>query len=144
MTVNGNQSFPKGFLWGAATAAHQVEGGNINSDLWILEHIKPTLFTEPSLDACDHYHRFEQDIRMLAGLGFNTYRFSIEWARVEPERGHYSMAALDHYRRVLAGCHENAGTPMVTVYDFSSPRWFAALGGWERCLAAYLFVRYRR
>jgi|SoiMethySBSTD1v2_1073268.scaffolds.fasta_scaffold122873_2 beta-glucosidase len=142
MTVNGNQSFPNGFLWGAATAAHQVEGQNINSDLWILEHIKPTLFAEPSLDACDHYHRFEQDIRMLAGLGFNTYRFSIEWARVEPERGHYSLAALDHYRRVLAACHANGVTPMVTLYHFSSPRWFAGMGGWEKSHSGDLFVRY--
>src|SRR6202022_1926758 len=88
--------FPEGFLWGAATAAHQVEGNNINSDLWVLEHIQPTLFVEPSLDACDHYHRFPDDIRLLAGLGLNTYRFSIEWARVEPERNQFSTAALDH------------------------------------------------
>src|SRR6266542_3963811 len=100
-------TFPKGFLWGAATAAHQVEGNNINSDLWVLEHVKPTLFAEPSLDACDHYHRFEEDIRLLASLGLNTYRFSIEWARVEPERGVFSTAALDHYPRVLAACLEN-------------------------------------
>src|SRR5438132_6375891 len=72
-------SFPSGFLWGAATAAHQVEGNNINSDLWVLEHVKPTLFVEPSLDACDHDHRFAEGIRLLAGLGLNTYRFSIEW-----------------------------------------------------------------
>src|SRR6266567_5721045 len=106
---NGHSAdtFPEGFLWGAATAAHQVEGNNINSDLWVLEHITPTLFVEPSLDACDHYHRFEDDIRLLAGLGLNTYRFSIEWARVEPEQGHFSMAALEHYRRMLAACHEN-------------------------------------
>jgi len=61
--------FPPGFLWGAATAAHQVEGNNINGDLWVLEHGQPTLFAEPSLDACDHYHRFRDDIRMLAGAG---------------------------------------------------------------------------
>ena len=59
--------FPKGFLWGAATAAHQVEGNNINSDLWVLEHLKPTIFAEPSGDACDHYHRYADDIKMLAG-----------------------------------------------------------------------------
>jgi beta-glucosidase len=134
--------FPPGFLWGAATAAHQVEGNNINSDLWVLEHIRPTLFAEPSLDACDHYHRFAEDIRLLASLGLNTYRFSIEWARIEPERNQFSRSALEHYRRVLAACHENGVTPMVTFYHFSSPRWFAALGGWERPTAADLFVRY--
>jgi len=53
----GAQVFPKGFLWGAATAAHQVEGNNLNNDNWVLEHVKPTLFAEPSGDACDHYRR---------------------------------------------------------------------------------------
>ena len=134
--------FPNGFLWGAATAAHQVEGNNVNSDLWVLEHVEPTLFAEPSLDACDHFHRYPEDIRILAQLGLNTYRFSIEWARIEPERGHFSMAALDHYRRMLAACHENGITPMVTFCHFSSPRWFAAMGGWEKPAAADLFVRY--
>src|SRR5215471_15044271 len=135
-------SFPPGFVWGAATAAHQVEGNNVNSDLWVLEHCDPTLFHEPSLDACDHYHRFPDDIRLLAGLGLNCYRFSLEWARIEPERGQFSGAALDHYRRVLAACHENGVTPMVTFYHFSSPRWFAAMGGWENAAAGDLFVRY--
>jgi beta-glucosidase len=135
-------AFPPGFLWGAATAAHQVEGNNTNSDLWVLEHIEPTLFAEPSLDACDHYHRYPDDLRLLAGLGLNTYRFSIEWARIEPEQGHYSLSALDHYRRKLAACHELGITPMVTFYHFSSPRWFAGLGGWEKRGAGDLFVRY--
>jgi beta-glucosidase len=135
-------AFPPGFIWGAATAAHQVEGNNVNSDLWVLEHCSPTLFEEPSLDACDHYHRFAEDIRLLASLGLNCYRFSLEWARIEPERGHFSLAALEHYRRVLAACHENGVAPMVTFYHFSSPRWFAGLGGWENRDASDLFVRY--
>jgi beta-glucosidase len=135
-------SFPQGFLWGAATAAHQVEGNNVNSDLWVLEHVQPTLFAEPSLDACDHYHRFRDDIRMLAELGLNTYRFSIEWARIEPERHYFSLTELDHYRRMLAACHENGILPLVTFYHFSSPRWFAAAGGWEKAANADLFVRY--
>src|SRR5215467_7703688 len=135
-------TFPESFLWGAATAAHQVEGNNVNSDLWVLEHVQPTLFAEPSLDACDHYHRFRDDIRMLAELGLNTYRFSIEWARIEPERHHFSLAELDHYRRMLAACHENGVLPLVTFYHFSSPRWFAAAGGWEKAANADLFVRY--
>jgi beta-glucosidase len=139
---HASHAFPKGFLWGAATAAHQVEGNNINSDLWVLEHIHPTLFVEPSLDACDHYHRFADDIKLLAGLGLNTYRFSVEWARIEPERGHFSLSAIEHYRRVLAACLENEVTPMVTFYHFSSPRWFAAMGGWDRPQSADLFVRY--
>src|SRR5215831_2945658 len=142
--LNGHaaETFPEGFLWGGATAAQQVEGNNINSDLWVLEHIEPTLFVEPSLDACDHYHRFADDIKLLASLGLNTYRFSIEWARIEPERGQFSLSAFEHYRRMLAACHENGVTPMVTFYHFSSPRWFAAMGGWEKSAAPDLFVRY--
>jgi beta-glucosidase len=137
-----SKGFPKGFLWGAATAGHQVEGNNINSDIWVLEHVKPTIFTEPSGDACDHYHRFTDDIKMLAGLGLNTYRFSIEWARIEPEQGAFSRAELEHYRRMLAACHEKNVTPMVTFNHFSVPRWFAALGGWENKGADELFARY--
>src|SRR5947207_13566385 len=81
-------------------------------------------------DACDHYNRYPEDIRILAGLGLNTYRFSIEWARIEPEAGSFATAELDHYRRMLAACHENRVTPMVTFYPFTSPRLFAAMGGW--------------
>jgi len=134
--------FPKGFLWGAATAAHQVEGNNINSDVWVLENVQPTMYAERSGDACDHYHRYRDDIRLLASLGFNTYRFSIEWARIEPERGYFSNAELEHYRRVLAACHENNLTPMVTFYHFTMPRWLAAMGGWENPEVVDLFARY--
>ena len=125
------KKFPEKFLWGTATAAHQVEGGNSNSDCWLLEHVKPTPFVEPSGDACDQYHLYRDDIALLAGLGFNSYRFSIEWARVEPEPGEFSAAALEHYRRVLAACHEHRIAPMVTLHHFTSPRWIAAQGGWE-------------
>jgi hypothetical protein len=97
-------NMPKGFLWGAATAGHQVEGNNVNSDTWLLEQLKPSPFMEPSGDACDHYHRYEADIAMLAKLGFNTYRFSLEWARIEPAKGQFSAAELEHYRRVAATC----------------------------------------
>ena len=136
------QGYPKGFLWGVATAAHQVEGNNVNSDGWVLEHLKPSMFAEPSGDACDHYHRYLDDIKLVAGLGFNTYRFSVEWARIEPEPGLFSMAELDHYRRVAAACRDHNLMPMVTFWHFTSPRWFAALGGWESEGAGDLFVRY--
>ena len=137
-----HQAFPTGFLWGAAGAAHQVEGGNVNSDYWLLEHIPGAPFVEPSGDACDHYHRYPDDIALLASLGFNAYRFSIEWARIEPEPGEFSKAALDHYRRMLAACHQHGLTPIVTYHHFTSPRWFAARGGWETTANADLFARY--
>src|SRR5262245_55115407 len=81
ISMSETLSFPAGFLWGTASAAHQVEGSNINSDSWVLEHVPGTPFAEPSGDACDHYHRYPDDIALIASLGFNTYRFSIEWAR---------------------------------------------------------------
>ncbi|MGH7780251.1 MAG: glycoside hydrolase family 1 protein [Candidatus Binataceae bacterium] len=135
-------NFPENFLWGAATAAHQVEGGNSNSDCWLLEHVTPTPFVEVSGDACDQYHRYREDIALLAGLGFNSYRFSIEWARVEPVEGEFSSAAIEHYRRLLAACHEHRIAPMVTLHHFTSPRWIAARGGWEAAPTADRFARY--
>jgi beta-glucosidase len=134
--------FPPGFLWGAATAAHQVEGGNTNCDSWLLENIDGSLYTEPSGDACDHYHRYNEDIALLAELGFNAYRFSIEWARVEPEEGQFSLAQLEHYRRMLAACHEHGLKAVVTMHHFTSPRWVAARGGWESPDTPRLFARY--
>ena len=120
--------FPPNFLWGAATAAHQVEGNNTNCDGWVLEHLPGTIFAEPSGDACDHYHRYPADIALLAELGFNAYRFSVEWARIEPEEGEFSYAALEHYRRMLATCHEHGLTPMVTYHHFTTPRWLHVVG----------------
>ncbi len=134
--------FPKGFLWGTATAAHQVEGNNVNNDNWLMEHLPGTIFTEPSGDACDHYHRYADDIALLAELGFNLYRFSIEWARVEPEDGEFSVAELDHYRRMLIACREHHITPMVTFHHFTTPRWVMAQGGWEAEATPAKFARY--
>ena len=82
-----SRRFPDGFLWGAATAAYQVEGGNVGSDVWLLEHLPSTVFREPSGDACDFYHRYPDDVATVAALGLNAFRFGLEWARVEPERG---------------------------------------------------------
>ena len=73
--------FSNEFLIGASTAAHQVEGNNVHSDYWAMEQMKYSSFVEPSLEAVDHYHRYEEDIKMLADAGLNAYRFSIEWKR---------------------------------------------------------------
>ncbi|MCM3886885.1 glycoside hydrolase family 1 protein [Frankia sp. R82] len=134
--------FPAGFLWGAATAPHQVEGGNINADMWPGEWAANSMFVEPSGDACDHYHRYPEDIAILAGVGLNAYRFGVEWARIEPEEGYFSRAALDHYRRMVGTCVEQGVTPVVTYSHFSTPRWFAAAGGWNNPAAADRFARY--
>ena len=135
-------SFPNGFLWGVATAGHQVEGGNVNSDSWFLEHMKPTAFADVSGDAVDGYNRFEEDIALLAGLGFNAYRFSLEWSRIEPAPGEFSSVQLDHYRRVAATCREHGITPVITYNHWTVPLWFAEQGGWENPKSPDLFARY--
>ncbi|MBF4577098.1 family 1 glycosylhydrolase [Frondihabitans sp. VKM Ac-2883] len=135
-------TFPDGFLWGAATAAHQIEGNNVNSNWWVHEHTPGTSIVEPSGDAADSYHRFRDDIRTLAELGLNSYRFSIEWARIEPERGFVSRAELDHYRRMVDTCHEFGIEPIVTLMHFTVPRWFERDGFWRASDAADLFARY--
>ncbi len=135
-------AFPKAFAWGAATAGHQIEGNNVNSDLWFMENVEPTMFVERSGDACDSYHRYEEDIAFLAGIGLNTYRFSIEWARIEPTRDHFSVAELDHYKRVIECCHAHGVAPAVTFIHGAAPRWFAREGGWLNPDAPDLFARY--
>jgi beta-glucosidase len=133
---------PPGFLWGTAISAYQSEGGNTNADVWLLENVTPTVYKDRSGDTCDSYHRFTEDIALNAALGFNCYRFGIEWARIEPSPGIFSNAELDHYAKVLETCHEHGQTPVVTFNHFSSPRWFTERGGWEHADAPELFARY--
>jgi beta-glucosidase len=80
-------AFPPGFLWGVATAGHQNEGDNVTSDTWFLEHVEPTVFREPSGKACNSYELWEDDLDLVAEMGLNAYRFSVEWARIEPSPG---------------------------------------------------------
>ena len=134
--------FPEGFLFGTATSAHQVEGGNTNSDWWEWEHKMGTACVEPSGDACDFYHRYREDIALMAGLGLNAFRLGIEWARIEPEEGEFSNAALDHYRRVLGSCHEHRIAPIVTFHHYTLPRWLQAKGGFLLDRYPALFARY--
>lgn len=135
-------TFPEGFLFGTATSAHQVEGGNTSSDWWEWEHREGTPCVEPSGDACDFYHRYREDIVLMAGLGFNAFRFGIEWARIEPEEGEFSNAALDHYRRVLAACREMRIAPIVTFHHYTLPRWLQAHGGFILDAFPRFFERY--
>ncbi|WP_265522696.1 glycoside hydrolase family 1 protein [Oerskovia flava] len=130
------------FLWGASTAAHQIEGGNVNSDWWVKEHAPGSLCAESSGDAVDSYHRYPQDVRLLADAGLNAYRFSIEWARIEPAEGEVSRAQLAHYRRMIDTCLEAGVTPVVTLMHFTLPRWFAERGGWLSDGATDTFARY--
>lgn len=135
-------NFPDEFLIGTATAAHQVEGNNIYSDFWAMEQMKHSMFAEPSKDAVDHYHHYEEDIRLMAESGLNAYRFSIEWARIQPTEEEWNETEIDHYRKVLLCCHENGITPIVTMHHFSSPKWLISSGGWENPQTAELFAAY--
>ena len=135
-------TFPTGFLWGSATASHQVEGGNVNNHYWEWEHAPNTPFAEPSGDACDSYHRWREDLDLVAGAGLNAYRFSLEWSRIEPEEGELSRAALDHYRRMIDGCRERGLSPVVTLCHFTTPRWFHRAGSWLAPEAGDRFARY--
>lgn len=135
-------AFPRQFLWGAATAAHQVEGNNINSDMWVMESVQPSLFIEPSGDADNSFELWPTDLELVRDLGLNTYRFSLEWARIEPEPGRFSIAMLDHYKSMIEGCRVRGLTPVVTFNHFTTPRWFAARGGWTASGSADLFARY--
>ena len=138
------EKFAPGFFIGAATAAHQVEGNNIHSDNWAQEHMEHTSFLEPSLDAVDHYHRYEEDIKLLAEAGLNAYRFSIEWARIEPEEGTFDENEVEHYRKVIACCKAHGVEPIVTLHHFTSPAWLMGKGGWEAETTPADFARYVR
>ena len=130
------------FFIGAATAAHQVEGNNIHSDNWVMENLRHSDFNEPSGVAVDHYNRYEEDIRLLAEAGCNAYRFSIEWARIEPVEGTFSDPEIEHYRSVMRCCRENGITPIVTLHHFSSPAWLVRKGGWTNGRTIASFANY--
>ena len=135
-------SFPVGFLWGAATAAHQVEGNNLNNDWWRLEQVAADYGVQSSGDALDSYHRYREDMQLLADRGFTAYRFSLEWSRIEPLPGRYSRAELAHYRRMIETARELGLEPVVTLHHFTHPLWFDDRGAWLGEGAVEAFVAY--
>jgi beta-glucosidase len=133
-------AFPNGFLWGAATSAHQVEGNNVHNDWWAWEqagHVK-----EPSGLACDHYQRFESDFDLAASLGHNAHRFSIEWSRIEPAKGRWDEAALAHYVEVIRALRRRGLEPVVSLHHYTNPQWVADAGGWTSRHVVDWFGRY--
>ncbi len=136
------KAFPKGFVWGTATAGHQVEGNNVNADCWLLENTRPTVFAEPSGDAANSFELWRRDLDLVTALGLNSYRFSIEWARIEPVPGTFSIAMLDHYKAMIDGCRQKGLRPIVTFNHFTTPIWFAARGGWNAPDSPQLFARF--
>lgn len=135
-------SFPDGFLWGTATAAHQIEGGNTNNDWWTFEHTEGSGTAESSGDACDSWNRWKEDQDLVASFGLGAYRFSIEWSRIEPAEDEFSVVALDHYRAQLAYAHSLGIKPVVTFHHFTTPQWLADRGGWEAPDAPERFAKF--
>jgi beta-glucosidase len=123
--------FPDNFLWGTSTSAYQIEGGGTNTDWSRYEQAEGTHAVEPCGDACDSWNRYEEDLDLIVGLGLNSFRLSVEWARIEPQQGVISQEALLHYREVLEACHVRAILPVVTLHHFTLPIWTADLGGFE-------------
>lgn len=116
-----NPAISQGFLWGDATAAHQVEGNNVNSDIWVMEHSKPSVYMELSGDAANGFVLWPADLDIVKAMGLNACRFSLEWARIEPADGEFSVAMLDHYKAMIAGCRARGLHPVVTFNHFSTP-----------------------
>lgn len=159
-------NFPKSFLWGAASAAHQVEGGNHNQwSVWELEHAKVLAQQAPyqskylpkwdeikaeavrpenyvSGRATDHYHRYPEDFAIIKKLNMNAWRFSIEWSRIEPEEGAWSAEAIEHYRTYLQKLKQMGIEPIVTLWHWTTPVWFDQKGGFMRRANIQYFVRF--
>jgi len=139
--------FPKNFLWGAATAAHQVEGNNTNNNWWAWEqgegHIQQG---HKSGLACDWWGgRWKEDFDRIAETGQNAHRLSIEWGRIQPEPDRWDESALERYRTMLRGLLERGIKPMVSLHHFTDPLWLTERGGWEsRDVAVPMFERFVR
>lgn len=140
VTPGATVQFPPGFLWGSATASHQVEGNNRWNDWW--EYEQGGRLPHRSGSACDQFNRFADDFTLAQSLGQNAHRLSIEWSRIEPEPGAWNDAALAHYATVLDTLRERGIEPMVTLHHFTNPAWFLRRGGWLQPDAVAQFSRY--
>jgi len=138
----GFGTVPPGWMWGAATAAHQVEGGNVGNDWWAFEHTPDSGTRESSGDACDSWHRWFEDLELVRRAGLDAYRFGLEWSRIEPADGEFSIAALDHYRAILLAAREMGLRTAVTFHHFTTPLWLADRGGWANPAIVEHFERY--
>nr|BBA65141.1 beta-glycosidase [uncultured microorganism] len=141
--------FPKGFLWGAATSAHQIEGSPLAdgagpSNWYRFEHTPGnTAFGETADIACDHYNRWAEDVELMHDLGLNAYRFSVSWSRVFPEgRGPLNRRGLDFYERLVDALLERDITPNVTLYHWDLPAALDDRGGWLNPDVAHWFTDY--
>lgn len=163
---NSSMKFPKHFLWGAATSAHQVEGDTHNQwTVWEFENtislatrasylygdlenwpqIKDTA-KDPnnyvSAKGTDHYNRYADDFDLLKKMNMNAFRFSIEWSRVEPQEGAWNVEAIEHYKRYVNELNRRNIEPVVTLFHFTLPVWFSEMGGFEKRRNVKYFTRF--
>lgn len=160
------EQFPSGFLWGAATSAHQVEGGLHNDwTEWEKQHAErlareaegrfghlpnwPDIKAQAqnpanyiSGRACDHYNRYEEDFDIAQSLGHTAHRFSIEWSRIEPREGEFDEKEIEHYRKVIAALRARGMEPFVTLWHWTQPLWIRDIGGWENKKTVDYFLRF--
>jgi beta-glucosidase len=159
-----DNKFPKDFLWGASSSAYQVEGGIRNdwseweeknadrlaSEMPLTFHEWqrkkfPEMYTRENYicgQACDHYNRYEEDFNLLKNFNLNAYRFSIEWARIEPEEGEFDEKEIAHYKKVIQALKERNIEPFITLWHYTNPRWIRDIGGWENKKTIDYFLRY--
>jgi beta-glucosidase len=136
--------FPRSFLWGTATASHQVEGNNTNNNWWAWEQ-EPGHIREGHKSglACDWWGgRWGEDFDRVAQTYQNAHRLSVEWSRIQPTPDRWDEQALDHYRQMVAGLVERKITPMVTLHHFTDPLWLTEMGGWENPEVANYFSKF--
>ena len=144
-------AFPHNFLWGAATAAYQVEGGHDadgkGPSIWdIYSHLPGTTFEGTTGDvAVDHYHRFREDVALMAEMGLPSYRFSISWPRLLPAgRGEVNEAGVQFYSDLIDELLAHNIEPMITLYHWDLPQALQDEGGWEARTTAEAFAEYAR
>ncbi|MCS7234926.1 MAG: glycoside hydrolase family 1 protein [Armatimonadota bacterium] len=137
--------FPRGFRWGTATSAHQVEGCNRHNDWWAFEQHPGRIYGgHRSGRACDWWRHAEADFDRMVALHLTAHRMSVEWSRLEPELGRVDEAAVRRYRQMLLGLRDRGLEPMVTLHHFTLPLWVAQAGGWENPDAVEWFRTHAR
>ena len=143
---SGTYYFPNGFLWGTATAAHQVEGRNQNNTWYAWEQEEGRIIEDQKSGlACDWWGgRWREDFDRAQAAGQNAHRLSVAWSRIQPSPDHWDEDALDRYREMLKGLRSRKMTPMVTLHHFSEPLWLAEMGGWENEAVIDLFTAFVR
>ncbi len=138
--------FPRGFLWGTATAAYQVEGSNVNNNWYAWEQLPGKIVNgDKAGQACDWWNgRWREDFRRAAEGAQNAHRMSIEWSRIQPAPDRWDEEALNRYVEMIRALVELNLTPVITLHHYSDPQWFVELGGWENEAAAGYFEKYIR